>query len=313
MAIGRAGDRDVIVSGSDDGTVRIWDASHRGGERRPVDGPRRRGDRGGDRAGRGPERRRLRSGGRHRADLERVTAEPVAILRSQSDRVTAVATGRAGDRYVVVTGDNDGRALMWDAVTGSPAAVLGHHDGWVHAVTIGPAGDRDVIAATWPDKTGRAWDAVTGDPLPAAWATGLDDWLTGEDDKPREMAVAIGRAGPHDVIAVGGPGLAPVRLYNAVTGEDRGGPLTDHESWMTTMAIGRAAGRDIIAFVSNRTIEIWDAVSGWPVGGWRTGHEGQVTAVAIGHAGGRGIVVSSSLDGSVRIWDVIDRRPADRP
>ena len=26
MAIGRAGDRDVIVSGSDDRTVRVWDA-----------------------------------------------------------------------------------------------------------------------------------------------------------------------------------------------------------------------------------------------------------------------------------------------
>ena len=26
VAIGRAGDRDIIVSGSDDGTVRIWDA-----------------------------------------------------------------------------------------------------------------------------------------------------------------------------------------------------------------------------------------------------------------------------------------------
>ena len=26
MAIGRAGDRDVIVSGSADGTVRVWDA-----------------------------------------------------------------------------------------------------------------------------------------------------------------------------------------------------------------------------------------------------------------------------------------------
>ena len=26
MAIGRAGDRDIIVSGADDGTVRVWDA-----------------------------------------------------------------------------------------------------------------------------------------------------------------------------------------------------------------------------------------------------------------------------------------------
>ena len=35
VAIGRAGDRDVIVSGSDDGTVRVWDAVT--GD--PSDGP----------------------------------------------------------------------------------------------------------------------------------------------------------------------------------------------------------------------------------------------------------------------------------
>ena len=35
MAIGRAGDRDIIVSGSDDQTVRIWDAVT-GDPRRPV-------------------------------------------------------------------------------------------------------------------------------------------------------------------------------------------------------------------------------------------------------------------------------------
>ena len=27
VAVGRAGDRDVIVSGGDDGTVRVWDAA----------------------------------------------------------------------------------------------------------------------------------------------------------------------------------------------------------------------------------------------------------------------------------------------
>ena len=53
VAIGRAGDRDVIVSGSDDGTVRVWDAVT-GDPVGAAGRPRRRGARGGDRAGRGP-------------------------------------------------------------------------------------------------------------------------------------------------------------------------------------------------------------------------------------------------------------------
>jgi WD40 repeat protein len=305
VAVGRAGSRDVIVSGAHDATVQIWDAVT--GD--PIGAPL---------AGHGGvitavaiahagDRDVVVSGATDGTARiwDAVTGNPVGVLTVQADRVTAVAIGRAGDRDVIVTGGDDGRVLIWDAVTGNPAGVLASHDDRVYAVTIGRAGDRDVIAATWSDKTGRAWDAVTGDPLPNAWATGFDDWTMGADDEPREMAVAIGRAGQHDVIAVGGPGLAPVRLYDAVTGDDLGGPLTDHESWMTTMAIGRAAGRDIIVFVSGRIIEIWDAVTGWPVGDPRAGHEDQVTAVAIGQAGDRGIVVSSSLDGTMRIWDVI--------
>ena len=60
MAIGRAGDRDVIVSGSTDGTVRVWDAVTGDPVGAPLAGHDGCGDRGGDRAGRGPGRHRLR-------------------------------------------------------------------------------------------------------------------------------------------------------------------------------------------------------------------------------------------------------------
>ena len=71
VAIGRAGDRDVIVSGSGDRTVRVWDAVTGEPGRRPAGRPRRLGDGGGHRAGRGPGRHRLRLLRPHGAGLGR--------------------------------------------------------------------------------------------------------------------------------------------------------------------------------------------------------------------------------------------------
>ena len=98
VAIGRAGDRDIIVSGSDDGTVRVWDAVTGG----PVGGPLADVDsvnavaigRAGDRdiivsdPGDGTVR-----------VWDAVTGNPVGgPLAGHGDPVNAVAIGRAGDR-----------------------------------------------------------------------------------------------------------------------------------------------------------------------------------------------------------------------
>ena len=60
VAIGRAGNRDIIVSGSNDKTVRIWDAVNGQPGRRPAGGLRQLGARGGHRPGREPGHHRLR-------------------------------------------------------------------------------------------------------------------------------------------------------------------------------------------------------------------------------------------------------------
>ena len=122
VAVGRAGDRDVIVSGSDDGTVRVWDAvtGH------PVGAPLAGHDgrvnavaigRAGDRD---IDRLRLRRW--HGAGLGRGDRRPGRHLLAGHDGwVNAVAVGRAGDRDVIVSGSDDGTVRVWDAVTGDPA------------------------------------------------------------------------------------------------------------------------------------------------------------------------------------------------
>ena len=80
-------------------------------------------------------------------------------------------------------------------------------------------------------------------------------------------------------------------------------PLTGHTNWVTSVAVGRLAGRDVIVSGSyDRTVRLWDA-AGQPIGEPLTGHTSSVTSVAVGRLGGRDVIVSGSDDTTVRLWD----------
>ena len=203
MAVGRAGDREVIVSGGYDGTVRVWDAVTGQPALPAADRPHQHSDRGGGGPGRGPRGDRLRQLRRYGAGLGRGHRQPAIPPRTgHTSTVTAVAVGRAGDRDVIVSGDEDGTVRVWDAVTGQPVVppLTGHTDP-VAAVAVGRAGDRDVIVSGDLDGTVRVWDAVTGQPArPAA-------------DRPHRPG---GRGG-------GGPGRGPRRDRLRRRGRDGAG------------------------------------------------------------------------------------------
>ena len=349
VAIGRAGNRDVIVSGSDDGTVQVWDAVT--GD--PVRGPLARHGKW-VRAvaiGRAGDREVIVSGSDDGTVgvWDAVTGDLVrGPLAGHDAQVNAVAIGRAGDRDVIVSGSDDRTVRVWDAVTGDPVrGPLAGHDARVYAVAIGRAGDRDVIVSGSDDRMVRVWDAVTGDPVRGPLAdrdgrvyavaigragdrevivSGSDDrtmgvWdaVTGDPaDGPLDghgpvLAVAIGRAGDREVI-VSGSADGTVGVWDAVTGDLVRGPLAGHDAHVNAVAIGRAGDREVIVSGSaDGTVRVWDAVSGDPAGGPPAGHDGAVLAVAIGRAGDRDVIVSGSTDGTVRVWDAVTGDPVRGP
>ena len=346
VAIGRAGDRDIIVSGSDDGTVRVWDAVTGDPAGAPLaghDGPVN-----AVAVGRAGDRDIIVSGSDDGTVQvwDAVTGDPPgAWLADHDGRVNAVAIGRAGDRDIVVSGSDDGTLRVWDAVTGD---LLADHESWVNAVAVGRAGDRDIIVSGSDDGTVRVWDAVTGDPAGDPLAghdnlvnavavgragdrdiivSGSDDgtvrvwdaltgdppgtWLAGHHGPVN--AVAIGRAGDRDII-VSGSDDGTVRVWDAVTGDPAGAPLADNDGPVRAVAIGRPGDQDIIVSGSDDgTVRVWDALTGDPPGTWLAGHHGPVNAVAIGRAGDRDVIVSGSDDGTVRVWDAVTGDPFDGP
>jgi WD40 repeat protein len=299
VAIGRAGDREIIVSGSADATVRIWDAvtgDPVGALLRGHDGPVR-----GVAIGPAGDREIIVSGS---ADgtvriWDAVTGSPLGLLLASHDgEVNAVAIGQAGDRHIIVSGARNGVVWIWDAVTGAPVELLlAGEDGEVNTVAIGRAGDREIIMSGAGNGTVRIWDAVTAEahsgPSGTIFQTGLRGGAT---------SLAIGRAGDRDVVAADS---YPVRVWDTVTGALAEAQFENYH-WMTALAMGRAGNRDVIVAGSEKhTVRVWDAVTGRSIGRPLVGHDGAVNAVVIGRAADRDIIVSGSADRTVRIWDAV--------
>ncbi len=305
VALARAGDREVIVSRSDDGTTRIWDA-----ETGQPAGPPLTGHTSIVRAmaaGRAGDRDVIVSGGEDGKVRvwDAIAGLPVGPPLIGDDRaVVAVAVGRAGDCDVVVSGGADGTVRIWNAVTRRPTCPpLTGHTSWVGAVAVGRVGDRDVIVSGSDDKTVRVWDAVTGQPASSP--------LAGHTDSVH--SVAAGRAGDRDVIVSGGRDRT-VRVWDAVTGELVSPPLTGHTDWVYTVAVGRADGRDVIVSGSgDGTVRVWDAVTGQPTGPPLIGHTRGVHAVAAALAGDRDVIVSGGEDLTMRVWNPVTGQPVGLP
>ena len=159
LAIGRAGDRDIIATTSDDQTVRIWDATTGTPIGDPLTGHTdpvttlaigRAGDR--DIIATASSDRTVRI-------WDAATGDPIGDpLTGHTDPVTALAIGRAGDRDIIATTSSDRTVRIWDATTGTPIGdpLTGHTDP-VYALAIDHAADRDIIATAGWDDTVRIW------------------------------------------------------------------------------------------------------------------------------------------------------------
>ncbi|MBI2301068.1 MAG: hypothetical protein HYU66_19325 [Armatimonadetes bacterium] len=274
VAYSPTGDR--IVSGSDDGTARVWNAAtgaeltclrgHQGSVLGVAFSPA------GDRIASGSNDHTVRV-------WDVTTGAELACFRGHRYGATSVAFSPAGDR--IVSGGRHHTVLVWDAATGAELARFVGHQHVVTSVGFSPAGERIVSGSA--DGTVRVLDASSG----------------------VELACLRGHNGVNSVA------FSPVG-DRVVSGEDATVKVWDathfaelaccrgHESAVTSAAFSPDGGR-LVTGSYDDTVRVWDAIRGAELACLR-GHEYHVTSVAFSPAGDQ--VVSASFDGTVRIWDL---------
>lgn len=101
-----------------------------------------------------------------------------------------------------------------------------------------------------------------------------------------------------------------VRIWDAETGRQVGGPLQGKENQLCSVAFS-PDGMSIVSGSDDGMVQIWDAKTGGQVGEPLRGHIKWVWSVAFSPDGKR--IVSGSGDRTVRIWDVTTGGPVGDP
>jgi WD40 repeat protein len=305
VAVAKLDGRPVVVSASNDRSVRVWDLATGVPVGSPLAGH------GGDvyavAVGELDGRPVVVSGGGDQAvrvwDL--ATGAPVGSpLAGHGGPVHAVAVGELDGRPVVVSGSGDQTIRVWDLATGAPVgSPLAGHRWSVNAVAVAELDSRPVVVSASSDQTIRVWDLATGVPVGSP--------LAGHRWSVNAVAVAELDSRP---VVVSASNDQTIRVWDLATGALVGSPLTGHSWSVNAVAVAELDSRPVVVSASNdQTIRVWDLATGAPVGSPLTGHSGPVKGVAVAEIDGRPVVVSGSSDQSVGVWDLAAAAPIGDP
>jgi len=278
-----------IVSGSEDRTLRLWDADKGVALGEPL-----RGHTGTvSSVAFSPDGRRIVSKSEDNTlrlwDAEKgvVLGEP---LRGHTSSVFSVAFSPDGKR--IVSGSLHGALWLWDAEKGvALGEPLRAHTGAVSSVAFSPDGRRIVSGSG--DSTLQLWDAERG--------VALGEPLRGHTGHVFSVAFS-----PDGKRIVSGSWDNTLRLWDADKHVVLGEPLRGHTSAVRSVAFS-PDGKRIASGSEDRTLRLWNADKGVPLGEPLRGHMGTVSSVAFSPDGKR--IVSGSWDRTLRLWDA-DKRVA---
>ncbi|MEV7008442.1 protein kinase [Streptosporangium sp. NPDC051022] len=295
VATGRIDGVPVIVTGSDDETVRVVDLRTR----------RQRGE-----ALRG-HTEWVRS-----VAFGQLDGTPIAVSAADDDTlrvwdlntgtqrgtpmtghdgdVKAVAFGRLDGAPIAVSAGTDATVRVWDLRTGEQRGTpITGHTGGVWAVALGQLDGAPVVVSTGDDGTIRVWNLRTGERIGPA-LRGHRGWV---------RSVALGQLDGVPIAVTGGED-GTARVWD-LRGRRQLTVLRGHTGEIWSVALGRIGDVPIaITGGEDRTARVWNLRTGKQIGSPLTGHGDRLWAVAFDDLDGRPVAITASRDETVRVWSL---------
>jgi len=272
-------DGQMIVSASDDRTLRLWDLRgnsigrpFRGHESKVFS------------VGFSPDSKYIVSGSEDRTlRLWDLQGHPIGQpFRGHEGAVFSVAFSPDG-KYIF-SGSEDRTLRLWDLQGHPIGQPFRGHEGAVFSVDISP--DGKYIISGSEDNTLRLWD-LQGNPI-------------GEAFRGHEGEVFSVAFSPDGKYILSGSEDHTLRLWD-LQGHPIGKPFYGHESEVFFSVAFSPDGKDIVSVGDEKTLQLWD-LQGNPIGEPFRGHESYVRAVAF--SPDNKYIVSGSSDRTLRLWDI---------
>ncbi|KAG8706339.1 hypothetical protein FRC09_002465 [Ceratobasidium sp. 395] len=293
FSLSHSSDGAYIVSGSNNNTIRVWNA-HTG---QPVGEPLKGHTGIVNSVAYSPDGAWIVSSSRDSTIRiwDAYTHQPVGQpFGGDTSEVTSVAY--SPDGAYIVSGSWDSTVRIWDAHARRPVGQpLEGHTGSVNSVAYSP--DSAYIVSGSDDYTIRIWDAHTYQPVQQP--------LDGHTN-----SVTSVRYSPDGTYIVSGSCDNTIRIWDAFARQPVGRPLQGHTNSVYSVAYS-PDGAYIVSGSYDQTIRIWDAHACQPVGRPLEVHTGSVSCVAYSPDGA--YIVSGSADKTICIWDAYTRQPVQQP
>ncbi|OQE36694.1 hypothetical protein PENCOP_c011G02558 [Penicillium coprophilum] len=209
-----------------------------------------------------------------------ITGDLQKTLEGHSHQVRAIAF--SPDSKYIASGSDDKTIKLWDTITGDLQKTLEGHSHQVRAIAFSP--DSKYIASGSNDKTIKLWDTMTGNLYNTL--AGNSGWVN---------AVTFSPDGKH---MASGSGDGAIKLWDATPAEHQM-TLAGHSGRVIAVAFS-LDGKHIASGSDDETIKLWDSITG-DLQKTLVGHSGRVMAVAFSLDSKQ--IASCSGDGTIKLWD----------